>query len=772
MEDATSRKRPRPVVSCLRCRDKKLKCDRTAPCENCVKASTANTCTYNRNGVSPAKQEFAAPTSNAPSNSLEDLQQRMAKVEELLGVARAHQQQSITRKERPAPTTPLPLLGTVVMKGNRSHYHGQNDRVTLLNQVSMIPVKAIWPAPAHNSQFLEVKDFINDMSNDEHLQGAAKQVKFLQNKSKTKIASPDSIHESDFSLALLKLREFLPPRSYCDRLVSIYFRFFERTMRVLHGPTFMSQYEQIWSNNNPDIFNSSSIIPQLTAVMTMAYHMDDAILETDDQAHRTYLKGAAIDLIQAWLDELGRKQRTELSTLQVEVLLLLSRSLRHLYPEKLWSYTGALVRSAMAMGLHMDPTSVPGITPYHIEMRRRIWATILEMDLQASMAVGMPVVVPKLDSSNLVPANLNDTDFDESSTRLPTSRPLSTQTDSLYQVCLASSLPQRLKAVSLVQRSAPNAEEAVELGRKVEECLARKPSVLNVHNRGTAPSDPGSLLHRVLLDLYIRRPLLCLYKPLLLGEQQTQAASTEIQKHCLESSLAILSYQDLYSTQALGSITGNGLPQQDFFYRCCKTDILWAALTVCQHIKLLHQTVAGDQSQGKPNGHEDTLLVRTVENTIDCLVDRIGRKGSDLKDIVFLSLALKWVQLPDSSPDRTHALQQATKKTLTACRERLLQPIFSHDQQQVAPPPAKRAKTSTTSVSKTITPPLSNHTLTPTSIPDLQFPLDLPENAEQWFGDLPDLAAEFTNFQADMYNPNDAFNFGMTQDWNWEHMWQ
>ena len=55
---------------------------------------------------------------------------------------------------------------------------------------------------------------------------------------------------------------------------------------------------------------------------------------------------------------------------------------------------------------------------------------------------------------------------------------------------------------------------------------------------------------------------------------------------------------------------------------------------------------------------------------------------------------------------------------------------------------------------------------------DLHFPLDLPDNAEQWFGDLPDLAAEFTNFQADMYNPNDALNFNMTQDWNWEHMWQ
>jgi hypothetical protein len=54
-------------------------------------------------------------------------------VEELLGVARAHQSSAITRIDRPT-STDLPLLGMVVAEGDRSQYHGQNDRVTLLNQ--------------------------------------------------------------------------------------------------------------------------------------------------------------------------------------------------------------------------------------------------------------------------------------------------------------------------------------------------------------------------------------------------------------------------------------------------------------------------------------------------------------------------------------------------------------------------------------------------------------------------------------------------------------
>jgi hypothetical protein len=139
MDDASSRKRPRPVVSCLRCRGKKLKCDRTTPCVNCTKALTAESCTYDRNGITLKMSTVERPqrVSSAdiePFNSLEDLQNRMTKVEELLGIARAHQSSETARIERSTPTTCLPLLGTVVAEGDRSQFHGQNDRITLLNQ--------------------------------------------------------------------------------------------------------------------------------------------------------------------------------------------------------------------------------------------------------------------------------------------------------------------------------------------------------------------------------------------------------------------------------------------------------------------------------------------------------------------------------------------------------------------------------------------------------------------------------------------------------------
>lgn len=52
-----ARKRPRPVVSCLRCRDKKLRCDRSIPCTNCAKVNIASDCVYNSQGIQAARKQ-------------------------------------------------------------------------------------------------------------------------------------------------------------------------------------------------------------------------------------------------------------------------------------------------------------------------------------------------------------------------------------------------------------------------------------------------------------------------------------------------------------------------------------------------------------------------------------------------------------------------------------------------------------------------------------------------------------------------------------------
>lgn len=102
-----SRKRPRPVVSCLRCREKKLKCDRVAPCQNCVKGGSEAECTYHQqpDSVDPHSQPKPKRAQIAEANEpdprtpwamgpsigiIEDLQRRVLKLESLHAVRHAN----------------------------------------------------------------------------------------------------------------------------------------------------------------------------------------------------------------------------------------------------------------------------------------------------------------------------------------------------------------------------------------------------------------------------------------------------------------------------------------------------------------------------------------------------------------------------------------------------------------------------------------------------------------------------------------------------------
>jgi hypothetical protein len=130
------KKRPRPVLSCIECRKKKLKCDRLLPCTQCTRGNRISQCLYQSwddsqtqprvaseeseseigsirkkvRGVEPniplaprdsASDQFSAPLNgqNEKSGLLEDLQSRVEKLERLLSAysqshARAPSQES------------------------------------------------------------------------------------------------------------------------------------------------------------------------------------------------------------------------------------------------------------------------------------------------------------------------------------------------------------------------------------------------------------------------------------------------------------------------------------------------------------------------------------------------------------------------------------------------------------------------------------------------------------------------------------------------------
>lgn len=75
----TSRKRARPIFSCLECKRKKLKCDRQQPCHQCSRLGRSTRCRY---AEEDEQEELSDTNLNDSVSSIADLAKRVAALEE------------------------------------------------------------------------------------------------------------------------------------------------------------------------------------------------------------------------------------------------------------------------------------------------------------------------------------------------------------------------------------------------------------------------------------------------------------------------------------------------------------------------------------------------------------------------------------------------------------------------------------------------------------------------------------------------------------------
>jgi hypothetical protein len=173
----------------------------------------------------------------------------------------------------------------------------------------------------------------------------------------------------------------VPPKEICDRLVECYIRTFEGVFRVLHVPSFRKDYEAYWTGSIPEK-------PSLILKMLLVFAIGVPFYDGPDQP---LLRSASAKWIQAatqWLSGPHTKSRLNMAGLQIQILTLIARQVSNVDGDHIWIPAGSLLRAAMHLGLHRDPSHFGKISLYHCEMRRRLWATVLEVTAQSSLDMG------------------------------------------------------------------------------------------------------------------------------------------------------------------------------------------------------------------------------------------------------------------------------------------------------------------------------------------------------------------------------------------------
>ncbi|KAH7035825.1 uncharacterized protein B0I36DRAFT_217064, partial [Microdochium trichocladiopsis] len=264
----------------------------------------------------------------------------------------------------------------------------------------------------------------------------------------------------------------VPTREVADEAARLYFRNFESTHRILHIPTFWAEYEHFWRTQGQgqaeDQRGASSETPppqrrqhhrlRLKILLVIALGISlDPKLALDHQFRMRAERW--VHAAQLWLAGPVEKDRLDVSGLQIHCLTLLARQIYSVGGDLVWMSAGTLLHTAMQMGLHRDPKhlvlqhkaprSGNSTLVLRAELRRRLWATVLELVVQTSFDVALPARVTWDDFDTEPPANVDDEDLVRDGLVLdaptkPRGKPKGVLTQTSVQLLLYASLPLRL----------------------------------------------------------------------------------------------------------------------------------------------------------------------------------------------------------------------------------------------------------------------------------------------------------------------------------------
>ena len=352
----------------------------------------------------------------------------------------------------------------------------------------------------------------------------------------------------------------LPQRDLADQLVQMYIDNVESTYRILHLPSFWREYTTFW--NAPQQGRPAFVV-MLLLILASTY----CIKESESPMFRgdsSLARETAILWIRtcdSWLQSQSQKHTT-MAIFQLHCLSFIAKQGNSIKRKRTWTTAGNLIRIALSSGLHRDAcmASSKKVSIFDQEMRRRIWATISELELQASFDRGMPATLRDLVEDCGPPSNIDDQEIDPSTEQLPQSRPVSEYTGSSFQHLSRSSWSLRLELLSMINGPHPQ--------MSYETVLLYDKQIMQYLDDIPRWNDKNSLLSGVLLQLQLQTLLLSLHKPYARDNARNSRYVYSTIVH-LRSAMSILDLHHQLTS------TGNN------FLCLFRNDILRAALSIC-----------------------------------------------------------------------------------------------------------------------------------------------------------------------------------------------
>ncbi|OBT63174.1 hypothetical protein VE03_07855 [Pseudogymnoascus sp. 23342-1-I1] len=699
----SAKKRRRPALSCEPCRRRKVKCDRNKPCGQCLQAKTAS-CAYDpifptvsrrtRVAITPASLSGKSstgipnrvrsvpnslsthtssassvglsPSSTHPSNTTrpssygspivepseprqeetprnEDSLDRIRDLQAQLAIAKSD---GTTSSQSPIPKAPKKLKGIITKTRFLGGSHWMYSQGAF-DDIAHLFVKSTTHDPNRSDASSEQVDDITE----------------IMGKCKALAKSVKAIPYSQW-LANPSLRDGVPEKGISDQLVNAYFRTNESIYRILHTPSFLKEYRQYW--DQPDAANPVFIV-KLLLVMSIG----GCFYQGPDSAHYRVESKKWIFAALAWLSTPFEKAKLHISTVQIQCLLFIARQYCSISGDLVWISAGTVLRTAMQMGFHRDPACLPKIGVLQGEIRRRLWATIIELNIQSSISSGMPLLISEDEWDTAPPANIDDIEISEATSDPVTSKPNSIVTQTSLQLMLLGAIGPRLEFIrhSNSIRNEPSYDDILRVGAKLMKALRNNKTFLFRVNQSLQSQDQDKVtqFNINMVDLPLRLALLLLHRPFA-SKGMKDPRFYYSRKICLESAVTIVNYPS--SESPLANQSADNLFRDDYAQLKVVSGVYKSIITYTSTI-IFHELYTQIKEEGPAFAQETKRsresLKQCLRDLLDLTGDRVTLEENNVMVRLLLVITLSLLDATEEGIDPEPVVLEAAKKSTQFC---------------------------------------------------------------------------------------------------------
>ncbi|KAK2801390.1 hypothetical protein FQN50_007776 [Emmonsiellopsis sp. PD_5] len=494
-----------------------LKCDRNRPCENCKKRSQL--CVYSQSAGRGAADGQPRQSTTTPRH----LHDRIKHLEEIV--------HSLVSEGK------LPAAGQTSSPPTASPAESSDSAQKVADSFGRLKIDESGTSYVGSSHWEAILEDLEDMKG---LSESSE--KSYREASPSLLQPPEKGVELligvDMAITREEILNTLPAKPVADYMISQFFQVMELGSLILHPPTFRKDYELFWEDPSSKPIIWIGMLFSIMCLTSYCNHLGGADTRSTNLAKHDvelYRKRATQCLV------LGNYTKPGPYTLHALLLYSSSEYMRCQDADfGLSLLIGMVVRLAMRMGYHRDPSHYPHISAFDGEMRRRMWLLITHVDLLVSFQFGLPRLWNEMQTDTKPPHNLLNEDFDENTTELPPERPETEVTPIAYPRVKMRLLFYYARIVDLMESSSEHSyDEILKCDSGLNRVLESVPARFKL-TKGFLTEDSRSIMQKLAVELTYNKGRCILHKRYFTLSNDSYNYS---RKTCLDAALRILQIQ-------------------------------------------------------------------------------------------------------------------------------------------------------------------------------------------------------------------------------------